>query len=294
LPSDTLIFGYGYSARRYVEMAGPRIGRVVATTRCGTGSPTPVTLTRFDGRSPGSEIQSALRTCPHVVVSIAPDDDGDPVLRWHQHDLARAAGEGVLKWICYLSTVGVYGDHGGQWVDETSPCRPLSARSKRRLRAETAWGALAQDLGLPLAIFRLAGIYGPGHNGFVNLAAGRAKRINKTGQVFNRIFVDDIASAIDAAASLRRDGLFNITDNEPAPPQDVVTFAAGLMGVDAPVQVSFEAADMTQMARSFYSENKRVSNAKARRELAWEPNFPTYRDALTALWERGNWRGGHS
>lgn len=288
MPCDTLIFGYGYSARRYVEMAGGSAGAVVGTTRREAATRADATLIHFDGQSPGPEVAQALVGCSRIIASIAPGADGDPVLRHHDADLRRAVG--TLQWICYLSTVGVYGDHDGEWVDETALCRPVSERSTRRLNAEEAWRALADDLDLPLAILRLSGIYGPGRNGFANIAAGRARRINKPGQVFNRIFVDDIAYAIDAAAARRADGIFNITDDEPAPPQDVVAFAADLMGVPAPDEIPFNEADMTPMARTFYGENKRVSNAKAHRELGWEPRYPTYRQALRALWESGTWR----
>ncbi len=292
LQMNLFIFGLGYSARAIVGRLGAQCREISGTTRSDGGMAAigalGVNAYLFDGERPGPGINEALRSASHLLVSIGPNAKGDPALNHHGADLAAATD---LRWIGYLSTVGVYGNHDGAWVDEESPCSPVSDRSRWRLAAETRWREMAAELGVPLAIFRLSGIYGPGRNGFVNLTTGRAKRIIKPGQVFNRIYVEDIASAVALAAEGAADGVFNITDNEPAPPQDVVAYAADLMGMTPPPEVDFATADMTAMARSFYGENKRVSNARAKAELGWAPSMPTYREALTALWQSGTWRG---
>ncbi len=217
----------------------------------------------------------------------APARDGAPVLASLGSALAAAP---KLEWICYLSTVGVYGDHDGAWVDEDSECRPGQPRSIQRLAAEQAWRDFADERGVPLAIFRLSGIYGPGRNAFVNIEKGTARRIVKPDQVFNRIHRDDIATAFAAAAERWADGIFNITDDEPSPPQDVVAFAHELAGVEPPPEIAFDDADLSPMGRSFYGENKRVSNAKSKRELGMTYAYPDYRTALTRMWQEESWR----
>jgi nucleoside-diphosphate-sugar epimerase len=285
------IFGAGYSARAFAKQAIAAGHRVIGTTRSAAKLPELAAIgiepMLFDGEALSEVVVAELGEISHLVVSAAPDEAGDPVLR--------KAGETIrvkmpgLRWIGYLSTVGVYGDHGGDWVDETSDCRPVSKRSLARLEAEDAWRALAAQINKPLAVLRLSGIYGPGRNAFVNLEEGKARRIVKPGQVFNRIHVDDISGALSLLAETEADGSFNVTDEEPAPPQDVVVHAAGLMGVNAPPETPFDAADMTPMARSFYGENKRVSNAKLK-AAGYAFRFPTYRHALDAMWRDHTWR----
>ena len=286
-----LIFGAGYSARAFAPQAVEDGHRVIGTTRSADKfadlSALGIEPLTFDGTTLSSELVQALSDATHLVVSVAPDETGDPVLR-AASDAVRAQMP-RLRWIGYLSTVGVYGDHDGGWVDEDADCRPVSKRSIVRFAAENAWRALALDMGRPLAILRLSGIYGPGRNAFVNLAEGKAKRILKPGQVFNRIHVDDIAGALALLAEREADGIFNVTDDEPAPPQDVVAYAVNLMGVDAPPEVPFDAATMTPMARSFYGENKRVSNAKVK-SAGYSFRFQTYRHALDAMWRDHTWR----
>ncbi len=194
-----------------------------------------------------------------------------------------------LQWIGYLSTVGVYGDHGGEWIDEESPCRPKPGRSAARLAAEQAWIDCAEATSVPLAILRLSGIYGPGRNVFVNLETGTAKRLIKPGQVFNRIHVADIAGALWHLIGRNQGGLFNVTDDLPAPPQDVVTEAARIMGVEPPAEQAFASAELTAMQRSFYGENKRVSNARLR-ATGYGFAYPDYHAGLAGLWA-GDWRG---
>lgn len=236
----------------------------------------------FDGTAPGATLGPDLRKASHVILSIAPGEAGDPALLQHRADLDAAEG---LEWLCYYSTIGVYGDFGGAWIDESAPLVPRNERSDRRVLAEQAWRDYAKERGVKLAILRLAGIYGPGRSTFDKLADGTAKRVIKPGQVFNRIHVEDIGRVTALAAEARLEGTFNLADDEPAPPQDLVTFAAGLMGVEPPPEVAFEAAQFTPMQKSFYTDNKRVSNAAIKQALGMELLHPNYRESLTAIWE---------
>jgi hypothetical protein len=195
-----------------------------------------------------------------------------------------------LRWAGYLSTVGVYGNHDGAWVDEAGELRPKSARASARVTAERDWLAAGEAAGVPVAVLRLSGIYGPGRNALANLERGTAKRTVKPGQVFNRIHVEDIAGALAFLGKHELGGVFNVTDDEPGPPQDVIAYAAGLMGVAPPPEVQFDLVEMTPMARSFWSDNKRVSNAKLK-EAGYRFRFPNHRAALDAMWADGSWRG---
>lgn len=288
--SELLIFGAGYSAIACARQSAGRYDAISGTTRspdkAGQLSAQGVAPILFAGEAT-RELSEAVARATHLLVSIAPDKAGDPVLAALGDEIATAPD---LRWICYLSTVGVYGDHGGGWIDETTPCRPQSARSVERLAAEQAWKALADAKGLPLAIFRLSGIYGPGRNAFVNIGKGTARRLVKPGQVFNRIHRDDIAGAFDLAAAIEADGDFNITDDEPAPPQDVVALAFRLAGREPPPEIDFETAELSPMARSFYGENKRVSNAKSKQVLGMTYGYPDYRTALARMWNEDSWR----
>lgn len=289
------LFGAGYSATAFARRAITDGDRVFGTTRSVDRMDALRALgiepLLFDGVSLDAAATGALGASTHVIVSVAPSDDGDPVLAVAGELIRERASR--LRWIAYLSTVGVYGDHGGGWVDEESECRPVSKRSTRRLDAERAWAELAARKDVPLSILRLSGIYGPGRNAFVNLERGTARRIVKPGQVFNRIHVDDIAGALAQLADRRAHGVFNVTDDEPAPPQDVVLHAAELMKVPPPPEIPFDEAQMTPMARSFYGENKRVSNAKLK-TLGYTFRYPTYRDALDTMWRDGAWRARDS
>jgi nucleoside-diphosphate-sugar epimerase len=217
-----------------------------------------------------------------VIVSIAPDEAGDVVLRQHRAELDAATG---LEWLCYYSTVGVYGDFDGAWIDETAPLVPRNLRSDFRVRAEEEWIAYARERGVPLCILRLAGIYGPGRSSFDRLAEGTARRVVKPGQVFNRIHVGDIARVTLLAAERRLAGIFNLADDAPAPPQDLITYAAEKIGVEAPPEIPFERAEMTPMARSFYRDNKRVSNKAIKQALGIDLLYPDYRAGLDAIWK---------
>jgi nucleoside-diphosphate-sugar epimerase len=292
MTSRFFIFGAGYSAKAFAGSRTDPSVEIAGTTR----SPKKFDALRrtgiepllFDGKTCSPELQRQLEKATHLVVSIAPDEGGDPVLATCQARIARLAQQ--LRWIGYLSTVGVYGDNAGGWVDETSECRPVSGRSRMRVEAENEWRALGEQAGLPVAILRLSGIYGPGRNAFVNLQNGTAKRLIKPGQVFNRIHVADIAGALWHLAEREQGGVFNVTDDLPAPPQDVVTYAAGIMGVEPPPEIPFASAQISPMARSFYGENKRVSNA-ALKGTGYRFRHPDYRSAFDAMWAAGDWAG---
>lgn len=236
----------------------------------------------FDGTAPGPTLGPDLRASSHVVFSIAPGVEGDPALVHHRADLDAAAD---LQWLCYYSTVGVYGDFDGAWIDETAPLVPRNERSDRRVAAEQAWRDYATARGLPLTILRLAGIYGPGRSTFDKLEDGSSRRIVKPGQVFNRIHVDDIARITELAATARLDGTYNLSDDEPAPPQDVIVHAAALLGRTPPLEQDFATAPMTPMQASFYADNKRCSNAAIKKALGIELLYPTYREGLAQVLE---------
>lgn len=285
-----MIFGAGYSGKAIGALAASQGHRVAGTTRSierkGALEASGIEPFQFDGTSFSGELIEAMRSVTHLVQSIAPGENGDPLLPLLGNEVRTHLPR--LEWIGYLSTVGVYGDHGGAWVDERTPCRPVSQRSVERLQAEEAWRSLAAASDVPLAILRLSGIYGPGRNPFVNLIRGNARRLVKKDQVFNRIRVEDIASAALFLAEKRTAGTFNVTDNEPCPPQDVVTEAARLMAIEPPAEQDFESAELTPMARSFYGENKRVSNAKITR-LGFRFRYPDYKVSLAELWASARW-----
>jgi nucleoside-diphosphate-sugar epimerase len=277
-------FGMGYSARALGQRALRGGWRVHGTSRTVAGvdrlRAAGYAASLVDGEMRGTETSDALAEASHVLLSPAPGEDGDPILRVFGSEIAASPA----SWIGYFSTVGVYGDHQGAWVDETSELRPVSARSRRRVTAEQAWLDFGQRTGKAVHIFRLAGIYGPGRSAIDNLRAGTARRIDKPGQVFNRIHVEDIATVLQASMAKPRAGaIYNVTDREPAPPQDVVAHAAQLLGMPVPPLIPFEQAQLSEMGRSFYGENKRVSNALVLAELGVTFAFPTYREGLTAI-----------
>ena len=278
-----LAFGLGYSARACVARLAPRLARAWGTTRdprkrqaIAALGVTPIIL---DQTLDGDDLAAAIAEADHVLVSIAPDEAGDPVLNRWRDRLAEARPAAIA----YLSTVGVYGDHGGDWVDEASDCRPVSKRSVQRVAAETDWQRFGKDSGIPVSVIRLSGIYGPGRGPFEKIRKGTARRVLRPGQVFNRIHVEDIAAIVEAAFDARAAGIFNGTDDEPAPPQEVLAFAADLLGLPPPPEVRFEDAEMTPMARSFYGENKRVRNERIKRDLGVALAHPDYRAGLKAV-----------
>lgn len=278
--------GFGYTAAALARQLDPARWRVSGTKR----KPDDVDAVARSGQdafvlddtTPGDAIAARLGTVTHILISAAPGPDGDPVLE-RIAQVRDALPD--LEWIGYLSTVGVYGNHDGAWVDEETPPQPSSERGKRRLRAEAAWHDFGVAHGVVVQIFRLPGIYGPGRSVFERLTAGTARRIIKPGQVFNRMHVDDIAGALVKAMAAPDPvpRTFNLTDDLPTPPQDAIVFAAELMGITPPPEIDFETADMTPMARSFYGENKRVSNARMKSELGFTPRYPSFREGLAAI-----------
>ncbi len=274
-----LSLGHGYSARALARILVPQGWQVIGTTR----DAEKLDNLRATGITPilwdKAAIEAALPDATDLLISAAPGPDGDPALALARDAIAARAPN--LHWAGYLSTTGVYGDAGGAWIDETAPLAPSGPRGQARVVAETAWSAIPD---LPLHIFRLAGIYGPGRGPFAKVRAGRAQRIVKPGQVFSRIHVEDIARALAASIARPDPGaVYNLCDDDPAPPQDVIAHAAELLGLPVPPEVPFEEAEMSEMARSFYADNKRVSNARIKADLDLTLLYPDYRAGLAAL-----------
>jgi len=274
-----LSIGHGFSARALAARLVPQGWRIVGTTR----SPDKADAIADTGVEPvvwpGADLGALIAHFPNVLVSAGPDSAGDPVLNAVEDAVTRAAPD--LRWVGYLSTTGVYGDHDGDWVDEDTPLTPSTKRGRARVTAEARWQATPD---LPLHIFRLAGIYGPGRGPFAKVRAGTARRIIKPGQVFSRIHVEDIAQALELSLQRPDPGaVYNLCDDDPAPPQDVIAHAAELLGLPVPPAIPFDQADMTPMARSFYAESKKVRNDRIKQALGWAPQFPTYRAGLAAL-----------
>ena len=286
-----LILGAGFSGKAIGETFKAAGFSVSGTTRSTEKAETLRTLgiepILYDGGVISKALAADMARATHLVQSIAPGKDGDPLFRANVPALSTLMPK--LEWAGYLSTVGVYGDHKGGWVDEETVLNPVSARSVKRVEAENHWLAFGKASGLPVAVLRLAGIYGPGRNALRNMEEGTARRLIKQDQVFNRIRVEDIGRSALFLAETRHGGVWNITDDEPGPPQDVVAEAARLMGLPTPPDIPFETAELSPMARSFYGENKRVSNAKLR-AAGFEFRFPNYRQSLADLWSSGRWR----
>jgi nucleoside-diphosphate-sugar epimerase len=283
-------FGLGYAARRVlarlpgVEASGATRDPETARAWRRDG----VAAWAVDDSAARPAMEAALRGADVLLVSAPPDDNGDPALGRFASAVAAAP---ALARVVYLSSVGVYGDRDGAWVDESSPPASGSPRASRRLAAERQWRAFGEERGAPVDVLRLAGIYGPGRNALGKLQRGEARRIVKPGQVFNRIHVDDIAAvAVRLIEAGGAGGLWNVADEEPAPPQDVIVFAAELIGLAPPPEEDFASARLTPMARSFYDDNRRVDVGKLRRELGYRWLYPTYRDGLRALAAAGEGR----
>ena len=283
--SRLLCIGYGYCARALAKKLMRDDWGVVGTSRTSDGldavKETGAQGFVFDGTAPSNDVSAALRETTHLLISAPPGETGDPVLTHHKADICSARD---LKWVGYLSTIGVYGDQRNAWVDETTSPLPKTDRARRRIKAESAWLTLGSETGQQVQIFRLAGIYGPGRSAIDKLRAGTARRIIKPGQVFNRIHVDDVATVVLAALEGRGTyQLYNVSDDEPAPPQDVIAYAAELIGVRPPPEIPFEDARLSAMGRSFYSEQRRVANARIKEDLGVRLSYPTYREGLKAI-----------
>ena len=274
-----LSFGNGFSARAFAPLALAQGWTVIGTTR----STDKAEMIRKTGVQPliwpGGSDPVDLDGVTHILVSAGPDENGDPVLRDLGAEIADRAEQ--FEWVGYLSTTGVYGNHDGAWVDETTELHPTSRRAIWRKEAEDAWRAIP---GLPVHVFRLAGIYGPGRGPFEKLRNGTARRVIKPGQVFSRIHVEDIAQVLMASINRPNPGaIYNLCDDDPAPPQDVIAYAAELLGMPVPPPIPFDEAEMTPMARSFYADSKRVRNDRIKDELGVQLKYTTYKAALEAM-----------
>jgi dTDP-4-dehydrorhamnose reductase len=280
-------FGLGYCARRlvqreaWIEASGTaRTAESVAALRREG-----IEAYRFDGTEAEPGLEQALEKAEAIVISIPPREGAGATLDRFGPTVAAAP---ALRRVAYYSTIGVYGDHGGAWVDETTATLTRTARGRARLEDEARWARAARARGVEADILRLAGIYGPGRNALINLRRGESRRIVKPGQVFNRAHVDDIAEISRLVLTRDLKGqIWNVADEEPAPPQDVVAHAAALLGVGPPPEEPFDQARLSPMAREFYADNKRVSIAKAKALLGFAPAYPTYREGLKALAEAG-------
>jgi nucleoside-diphosphate-sugar epimerase len=289
--TSLICFGFGYCAEHFVAACGDEFDRIIGTVRSaeraavisayGGGRLQGMV---FDGASARAELSEAMSAADYILVSAPPAESGDPVLAVLADTLTQAKR---LRAIVYLSTIGVYGDRSGAWVDETTEPHPESGRGGARLGAEKAWQRAGERRGASVAVLRLAGIYGPGQNALEQIARGKARRIVKPGQIFNRIHVADIAQAIDAAFTRRASGIFNVADDEPSPPADPIVFAAQLLGVDPPPEIPYAQAapGMSPLGLSFWQECRRVKNDKLKRELGVTLRYPTYREGLKALME---------
>jgi nucleoside-diphosphate-sugar epimerase len=268
-----LSLGHGYTAQALARRLRPHGWHIIGTTRHDAGLLNPDAEMHL---WPGSDLAPLIRQATHILISISPGDLGDPVLAAHPDLFANARP----KWVGYLSTTVVYGDHQGGWVDETTPLTPGNDRGRQRVLAEGQWRAT----GLPVHIFRLAGIYGPGRGPFEKVRDGTARRVIKAGQVFSRTHVDDIAQVLEASMNAPNPGAaYNVCDDDPAPPQDVIAHAAELLGLPVPPAVPIEKANLTPMGASFYAESKRVRNDRIKAELGVRLIYPTYREGLATL-----------
>lgn len=274
-----LSFGHGFSARALARLLVPEGWHIIGTTRSADKMDAIAATGVEPLLWPGSDARALIAEFPNILISAGPGPEGDPVLAALRDAISAAAPD--MRWLGYLSTTGVYGDHQGGWVDEQTALTPATKRGKARVVAEAAWQSIPD---LPLHIFRLAGIYGPGRGPFAKVRAGTARRIIKEGQVFSRIHVDDIASGVALSLEAPQPGaIYNMCDDDPAPPEDVIGHAAELLGLPLPPATLFEEADMTPMARSFYAESKRVRNDHLKQALGWAPQYPDYRSGLAAM-----------
>jgi nucleoside-diphosphate-sugar epimerase len=282
------VFGMGYTAQHLAARLLPQGWAVAGTCR---NTDSQAALSRagiethvFDGVQPMQDARGILAGTTHILVSTPPDGQGDPAFLHHAGDIAATRD---IQWLGYLSTTGVYGDHQGGWVDEDTPATPTSERGHRRDKAEQDWQAMVGQHQVPTHVFRLPGIYGPGRSALDAIRQGRTQRIEKPGQVFCRIHVDDIVSGLMASMAQPRPGrIYNLADDEPAPPQDVTAFAAHLLGLDPAPLTPFHKAELTAMGRSFYAECKRVRNDRMKEELGVALSHPTYREGLRAILSR--------
>jgi dTDP-D-glucose 4,6-dehydratase len=273
-------FGMGYCASTLAKQLSKDGWKVSGTSQSESAE---TAIHTFSGDAPMEPETNVLENVTHILISIPPNARHDPTIAWHKEDIIKLKS---LKWVGYLSTTGVYGDTNGKIVDETAPTRPTSQRSQNRLNAETQWLNLYNAHNLPIHVFRLPGIYGPGRSALDQVAAGKTQRIDKPGQQFSRIHVIDITNTImQSIASPNPGRIYNVCDNEAASPADVKAYACKLLGVPAPTPVPYEVAakSMSPMALSFWRDNRRVDNTRIKSELGVQLNYPTYRDGLKEI-----------
>jgi nucleoside-diphosphate-sugar epimerase len=280
--SGLFCFGLGYVAGFLARAVTPEGWRVAGTARDEPAvAAAGFAIQRFTRERPLADPAAALAGMTHLLLSVPPDEAGDPVLDCHA---AAIAATRSIVWVGYLSTTGVYGDRDGGWVDEGTALAPTGVRGHRRRAAEESWLALHLARGLPVHVFRLAGIYGPGRSALDTVRQGRAQRIDKPGHVFSRIHVDDLVQVLRASMARPAAGrIYNVCDDEPASPGEVIAYACALLGVAPPPPVPFDAAALSPMARSFYDDNKRVANRRIKAELGVRLAYPTFREGLAAL-----------
>jgi nucleoside-diphosphate-sugar epimerase len=286
---NLFVFGLGYTALQFIRPHGHRFGSVGGTVRSAEKAKNiksaGIEACCFDGKNFDPAIHQHLERTEALLISVPPAEGRDPVLEYFSKAIAAAPR---LRWVGYLSTVGVYGDAGGGWIDEGTPPNPATARARQRIAAERQWLELGTNASFAVQIFRLAGIYGPGRNALLKIADGTAKRIVKPGQVFNRIHTEDIAQVLMASIERpSRNAVYNVADDEPGPPQDVIAYAAELLSREPPPEIPFEEADQTPMARAFYEDNKRVRNTRIKSDLGVTLRYPTFRDGIQALFQAG-------
>ncbi len=275
-----LCFGYGYSARALARLLEPQGWEVIGTAR-DPKAPDELRFSR-DVRL----LPEHLKRVTHVLSSVPPDERSDPVLDQMWKDLV--AMKSSLRWVGYLSSTGVYGNHSGRWVDETTRPAPTSERARRRSTAEASWLVMGQEQGLPVHVFRLAGIYGPGRSMLDDVRAGTARRIVKPGHLFGRIHVDDIATVLAASIARPNPGaIYNVTDDEPAAQADVVAYACDLLRRAPPPPIPFDEAEFTPTGRTFWNDSRRVKNERIKKELGVRLAYPNYREGLKAILDAG-------
>lgn len=290
-------FGYGYSCYYLTDLLRQEEGQdwtFSGTTRdeekMRALREQGVNSCLFDMFTPLPDPLYMMKDVTHLLISTPPTDDGDPTFNIHAHDIARLQR---LEWVGYLSTTGPYGDRGGAWVDETSASRPTTKRGSRRLKAEEQWLSLFEAQGLPVHIFRLAGIYGPGRSALDSVRHGVARRIEKKGHAFSRIHVEDLAHVIQASMMAPKPGeVYNVCDDHPAPSHEVIDYACQMLGIESPPLLAYEDVDMAPITRSFYADNKRVQNNKIKNDLGITLQYPDYKQGLQGCFdsERGEKR----
>lgn len=283
LPARVLILGMGWSGcvlATHLRALGVHAAGTVRDPASSPHDGLPCHQLRAD-TPPSPALLDEIAQAEAVLCSVPPDAEGDPALRLLLPALQESP---ALRWVGYLSSTSVYADRAGGWVDERSAADATEAAGAQRLRAEAQWRALAEERGVASAVFRLPGLYGPGRNALLQLAQGRARHVVRPGLVFNRLHVDDLATVV--IASMQRpcvDGLYLPADDEPAPPQQVLAFAAQLGGFAMPPAVAWDDPVLSPALRRFYESSKRIDSRGTREALGWQPRFPSYREGLRDL-----------